>query len=98
MWLVPFSTRCATLTLWCEGHGSGRGDSCSIRFSIVLLEADISGDSDLFDGERAIGRAHVDIRVPRASAGERRKAERLSTARRMGPFGFKARHRSLSLT
>ena len=51
-------------------------------------EADISGDGDIFEGERAIGRAHVDIRVPRASVGERRKAERRSTARRMGTIWF----------
>ena len=61
---------------------------CSIRFSMKPRESDISGDGDIFDGERAIGRAHVDIRVPSASSGERHKAERRSTARRMGAIWF----------
>ena len=53
-------------------------------------ESDISGDGDVFDGERAIGRAHVDSRVPPAAAAtsERHKAERSETGRRRGTILF----------
>ena len=60
-----------------------------IRLSMDQRESDISGDGDVFNGETAIGRAHVDIRVPRgAPTTERRKAERSGTGRRMGTIWF----------
>ena len=52
-------------------------------------ESDISGDGDVFNGESAIERAHVDMRVPRgAPATGRCKAERIGTGRRMGTIWF----------
>jgi hypothetical protein len=53
-------------------------------------DSDISGDGDVFDGDGAIGRAHVDIRVPRAAVAttERHKAERSGKDGRMGTIWF----------
>ena len=53
-------------------------------------ESDISGDGDVFDGERAIGRAHVDICVPPAAVAtsERHKDERSEKDGRMGMIWF----------
>jgi hypothetical protein len=53
-------------------------------------DPDISGDGDVFHGERAIGRAHVDIRVPRGAVAtsERDKPEPSGKDGRMGTIWF----------
>jgi hypothetical protein len=61
-----------------------------MRVIMAQRDSDITGDGQVFDGERAIGRAHVDIRVPRAAivTGERHKAERRGEDGRVGTIWF----------
>jgi hypothetical protein len=53
----------------------------------------IKSEGNVFDDQgRSVGRAHVDIRLPRAAAttSERRTAEREGTGRRMGTIRFQS--------
>ena len=52
---------------------------------MIRSEGDVSDDQG-----RSVGRAHVDIRIPRAAAttSERRTAEREGAGRRMGTIRF----------